>query len=110
VEGRDIGRREIVLGVAHQTGLDMESFTRQFQSAKAKNAVLEEGRLGKEKYGVTETPTVMLTEGSKLQHALAMPSIENGRIVAVGKLRCCGEGCYDAERSLFKQALGARGE
>ena len=83
----------------------MDHFTRLFNSDEARTAVLEEGRLGKEIYKVRGTPTVMLADGKKLRHPLAYPNIKNGKILSVGKLPCCGEGCYDATRALFEQAL-----
>jgi hypothetical protein len=47
----------------------------------------------------------MLANGKKLRHPIAYPTIENGEIRAVGKLTCCGEGCNEATRNLFEQAL-----
>jgi hypothetical protein len=61
--------------------------------------------LGKEIYKVRGTPTVMLADGKKLRRPLAYPNIENGKILSVGKLPCCGENCYEATRALFEQAL-----
>ena len=104
-EGRNIGSREVMLELAHETGLDLGHFRRLFNSGEARNAVLEEGRIGKEVYNVRSTPTVMLADGKKLRHSIAYPDIQNGKIVSVGKLPCCGEGCYDATRSLFEKAL-----
>jgi predicted DsbA family dithiol-disulfide isomerase len=104
-EGRNIGRQAVVLELAREAGLDMDHFTRMLKSDKARSAVLEEGRLGKERYRVRGTPTVMLADGKKLRHQLAYPNIENGKILSVGKLPCCGEGCYAATRALFDQAL-----
>lgn len=104
-EGRNIGRREVIWELAREAGLDMDHFTHLFNSDQPRSAVLEEGRLGKEVYKVRGTPTVMLADGKKLRHLLAYPKIENGEILAVGKLPCCGEGCYDATRALFEQAL-----
>jgi hypothetical protein len=104
-EGRNIGRSEVVLELAREAGLDMDHFSRMLNSGKARAAVLEEGRSGKEIYKVRGTPTVMLSDGKKLRHPMAYPNIENGKILSVGKLPCCGEGCYQATRALFEQAL-----
>ncbi len=104
-EGRNIGKRSVILELAHEAGLDMDHFTRLFNSGEASAAVLEEGRLGKEIYKVRGTPTVMLADGKKLRHPLAYPNIKNGKILSVGRLPCCSEGCYDATRALFEQAL-----
>mgnify|MGYP003575407568 CR=1 FL=1 len=104
-EGRNIGQRKVMLELAHEAGLDMDHFTRLFNSGEAHTAVVEEGRLGKESYGVRGTPTVMLADGKKLRHPIAYANIQNGKILSVGKLRCCGEECYEATRALFEQVL-----
>lgn len=104
-EGRNIGKREVMLELAHEANLDMEHFTRLFNSDQPRAAVLEEGKLGKEKFGVRGTPTVMLSDGTKLRHSLAYANIRNGKILSVGKVPCCGEGCYQATRELFEKAL-----
>ncbi len=104
-EGRNIGERTVILELAHEAGLDMDHFTRLFNSDEAHTAVLEEGRLGRESYSVRGTPTVMLADGKKLRHLIAYANIQNGKILSVGKLPCCGEGCYEATRALFEQTL-----
>ncbi|RIK31195.1 MAG: hypothetical protein DCC56_03125 [Anaerolineae bacterium] len=104
-EGRNIGKREVMLDLAHEANLDMEHFTRLFNSDQPRAAILEEGKLGKEKFGVRGTPTVMLSDGTKLRHSLAYANIRNGKILSVGKVPCCGEGCYQATRELFEKAL-----
>lgn len=104
-EGRNIGRREVMLDLAREANLDMDHFTRLFNSDEPRAAVLEEGRLGKEKFGVRGTPTIMLSDGTKLRHKMSYPNIKNGKIISVGKLPCCGEGCYEATRELFEKAL-----
>jgi hypothetical protein len=104
-EGRNIGRQEVILELGREAGLDVNHFSRMLKSGEARTAVLEEGRLGKEIYRVRGTPTVMLADGKKLRHPLAYPNIENGKIISVSKLPCCGEGCYEATRAMFEQAL-----
>jgi predicted DsbA family dithiol-disulfide isomerase len=104
-EGRNIGQPQVVWEIAREAGLDMDHFSRVVDSGVARAAVLEEGRLGKEVFKVRGTPTGMLPDGKKLRHPIAYPSIENGRIRSVGKLPCCGEGCYEITRAMFDQAL-----
>ena len=104
-EGRNIGKRTVIVELAHEAGLDMAQFTRLFTSGEARAAILEEGRLGKEIYNVRGTPTVMLADGKKLRHPIAYPNIQNGKILSVSKLSCCGEDCYEATRAFFEQAL-----
>lgn len=104
-EGRNIGNREVMFDLAREANLDLEHFTRLFNSDQPRAAVLAEGKLGKEKFGVRGTPTVMLSDGTKLRHKMSYPNIQNGKIISVGKLSCCGEGCYQATRELFEKAL-----
>jgi predicted DsbA family dithiol-disulfide isomerase len=105
VEGRNIGSRDVILELAQEAGLDMNHFTRLFNSGEARAAVLEEGRLGKEVYNVRGTPTVMLADGKKMRHPIAYARIQNGNVLSVGKLPCCGDDCYESTRGLFEQAL-----
>ena len=104
-EGRNIGRREVILDLAREAGLDMDHFTDLFNNGEARAAILEEGKLGKEKYAVRGTPTVMLNDGTKLKHPIAYAKIQQGKIQSVGRLPCSGEGCYEATRQLFGKAL-----
>ncbi len=103
-DGRNIGRREVMVELAQEAGLDIDRFARFFDNGQARAAVLEEGRLGKDRYGVRGTPTVMLSDGTKLRHPIAYPKIREGRILAVDRLPCCGEGCFEATRALFEKA------
>lgn len=104
-ESRNIGRREVMLELAREAGLDMGEFTRLFNSDAPRAAVLEEGRIGKEQYVVRGTPTLMMADGTKLRHPIAYAKIQDGRILSVGRLFCCGESCYSATRAFFTQAL-----
>ncbi len=105
-ERRNIGKREVMLELAREANLDMDHFTRLFNSDEPRAAVLAEGKLGKEQFGVRGTPTVMLSDGKKMRHKIAYPNFDGDKVVSVGKLPCCGEGCDDATRELFEKALG----
>jgi len=104
-EGRNIGKREVMLELAHEAGLDMSQFIYFFDSELTRAAVLEEGKIGKEKFGVRGTPTLMLSDGTKLRHPIAYPRIQDGKILSVGRLPCHGEACYNATRDFFTRAL-----
>ncbi len=107
-EGRNIGRREVLLEIAEEAGLDPRRLERAFQSGEAREAVLEECRLGKDRYRVRGTPTLMLSDGTRLRAPIAFPTIKERRVVAIKELPCCGEGCLDATRDLFERALQHR--
>jgi predicted DsbA family dithiol-disulfide isomerase len=68
-ESRNIGRREVVVDLAQEAGLDMGDFTRLFTSDAPRAAVLDEGRLAKEQYGVRGTPTLMLAAADWRTHS-----------------------------------------
>jgi predicted DsbA family dithiol-disulfide isomerase len=104
-EGRNIGRREVLLEIAEEAGLDARHFERAIKSGEAREVVLKECRSGKERYGVRGTPTLMLPDGTKLKHPIAFPTIKERKVVGVKPLPCCGEGCLDATRNLFEEAL-----
>ena len=105
-EGRNIGRREVLWEIAEEASLDDKRFERDFSSGEARPAVIEEARLGRERYQVRGTPTLMLTDGTKLRHPIAYPRMEDRTIVRVPELPCCGEACLDATRALIEQAIG----
>jgi hypothetical protein len=104
-EGRNIGKRETMLDLAREADLDMDQFNRYFNHGEAHDAVLEEGRLGKELYNVRGTPTIMLGDGTKLRHPMAYANIQDGKIISVGRLPCSGESCYQLTRELFEKTL-----
>lgn len=104
-EGRDIGQRSVMLELAREAGLDMEHFTRVFNTGDALAAVLEDGRLGKETLKVRGVPTIMLDDGTKLRHPIAYPRLQGGKIVSIAPLPCCGDGCYQSTREMFESAL-----
>ena len=106
-ESRNIGQPDVVREIAAEIGLDRERFDRDFSSGEARAAVLEEARLGRERYRVRGTPTLMLADGTRLRHLMAYPRMENDTIVSVGSLPCCGEGCLEATRAMIEQAAGA---
>jgi predicted DsbA family dithiol-disulfide isomerase len=104
-ESLDISTRAVLLAIASEASLDLPTFIRVFDSGVAREHILEEGRLGRERYGVRGTPTLMLADGTKLHHPIAEPRMRGRKIVAVGALPCHGAGCLDATRALFEQAL-----
>lgn len=104
-EGRNIGKREVMFDLAREADLDMDHFTRYFNNGVARAAILAEGKLGREKFSVRGTPTLMLNNGIKMRHPIAYAKIQEDKIVSVGNLPCNGEGCYAATRELFEKAL-----
>jgi predicted DsbA family dithiol-disulfide isomerase len=108
-ESRNIGRRDVLLTLAEEVGFDMQEFVRAFDSGVARVKVLEERRVGLEQYRVRGTPTLMLADGTRLRPPIAFPVMRERKVVAVGKLPCCGADCLDATRALVEQVLQARG-
>ncbi len=104
-EGRNIGRPEVLREIAEEAGLDGTRFEQDFASGEARPAVIEEAKLGRERYRVRGTPTLMLADGTKLRHPIAYPHMEERRVVGVAAPPCCGEGCLEATRAMIEQAL-----
>jgi predicted DsbA family dithiol-disulfide isomerase len=104
-ESRNIGRREVLLALAGEVGLDLPRFTRDLDGGAARPAMLEDLRVGREQYQVRGTPTLMLANGTKLRAPIAFPVMRERKVVAVGRLPCHGQGCLDATRALVEQAL-----
>lgn len=108
-ESRNIGRRETMLEIAAEAGLDMPRFGRAFAGEDARAAVLAEARIGRERYRVEGTPTTMLPDGTRLEHPLVEPRMEDRIVVGVAPLPCCGDGCLEATRAMFERALNSAG-
>jgi len=106
-EGRNIGRWAVLREIAEETGLDRDRFNRDVASGEAWPAVVEEARLGRERYRVRGTPTLMLADGTKLRLPIAYPRMEERKVVGVAALPCCGDGCLEATRGVIEQALPA---
>jgi predicted DsbA family dithiol-disulfide isomerase len=108
-ESQNIGRREVMLEIAREAGLEMSRFELDFADSSVRDEVLAEGRLGFDEYGVRGTPTLMLEDGTRLEHAFATAHFEDDRIASVKPLPCHGVGCLDITRTLVEQAVEAEG-
>jgi len=106
--GRNIGRKEVLLDVAREVGLDVAALARDLEGGAAREAVIAEATEGREKFRVRGTPTVTLADGTRLRLPIAFPVIRDGRVVGVGKLPCAGEECLAQTRALFERALRTR--
>lgn len=104
-ESRNIGRREVLLSIAHEAGLDLPHFTQLLDSEGSRAAVLADRQLGREQYGVRGTPTLMLPDGTRLHHPISFPLMRQRRVVGVRPLPCAGDDCLEATRGLFEEAL-----
>lgn len=104
-QGRNIGKRETMLDLASEAGLDLTVFARLMDSDESRTSVLAEARIGKEQFHVRGTPTLMLPNGRRLRHPMAFPRLRERRIVSVDRLPCYGQDCLDATRDLLEQAL-----
>jgi len=109
-EGRNIGRPEIVREIATEAGADLSRYDHDLSGPVARAAVLEDARIGREQYHVRGTPTLMLSDATRLRLPIAYPRIEAKRVVAISPLSCYGRGCDDAMRALFDRALHGSSE
>jgi predicted DsbA family dithiol-disulfide isomerase len=106
-QGRNIGSWAVLREIAEEAGLDRQRFDQDVAGGEARAAVMEEARLGRERYRVRGTPTLMLANGTKLRHPIAYPQMEDRKVVGVAALPCCGEGCLEATRQVIEKALQA---
>ncbi len=106
-QSRNIEKRQVLLELAEETKLDVQHFTQQLDSGIARHYILEEGQLGRDKYRVHGTPTIMLADGTKLRHPIAYPKMQGAIIQQVSPLPCHGEGCLELTRGFFEKALQA---
>lgn len=106
-EERNIGKETVLLEIAKEAGLDVDSFHKLLQSGQPREAVLAEAAEGREKYRVRGTPTLMLPDGSRLRPPIAAPEMHDRKVTGVRPLPCRGEECLDATRKLFEQAIQA---
>jgi predicted DsbA family dithiol-disulfide isomerase len=104
-EGRNIGRRDVLLELVQAVGLDVERVTADLDSGRPREAVLAEANLGQERYRVRGTPTLMLADGNKLRHPIAFARMRDEQVIGVMPLPCHGEECVQATRALFERAL-----
>ena len=106
-ESRNIGKRDVLFQLADEVGLDLDRFSRDFDSGRARDGVLADARAGQERYHVRGTPTLMLVDGSKLRAPIAFPRMRDERVIGVMPLPCHGDECLQATRDLFERALKA---
>ncbi len=104
-QSRNIEKREVLIEIAEEAGLEMKRFTQQFSNGEARQHILAEGQLGHDQFRVHGTPTIMLGDGTKLRHPIAYARIEGGKILQVAPLPCHGEGCLEITRGFFEKAL-----
>ena len=104
-ESRDIGRPDVLLEIAREAGLDVDQLSRDLERGEVRSAILEDARLGQERYRVRGTPTIMLGDGMKLRHPIAYPQMQGASIVGVSPLPCHGDACIAATRDFFERAL-----
>src|SRR5215217_4585810 len=106
-ESRNIGRWDVLREIAEEIGLDRPRFDQDAAGGQARSAVVEDARLGRERYLVRGTPTLMLADGTKLRQPIAYPRMEERKVVGVTALPCCGEGGLEATRAVVEQAVQA---
>ena len=104
-EGRNIGQPAVLMDIARAAGLDLARFGAAWDSGAARPAVLAEAALGRERYHVRGTPTLMLADGTRLNLPIAFPHLRDRRIVAMDPLPCVGAACDESIRALFERAL-----
>ncbi len=104
-EARNIGDPSVLSDIAEEAGLDVDAFRRRVDSGEARAAVLAEYELGRDRYRVRGTPTMMLPDGTRLRAPIAYPITQERQIVGVHPLPCSDEDCYRETRAMIDRAL-----
>lgn len=104
-ESRNIGNNGVLLDIVRDMGGDVAYVERALTGDAVREKVKQEFELARSRYGVRGTPTLMLPDGTRLEMPMATPRIAGGRIIGVRRQTCLGDGCRDATRALFEQAL-----
>jgi predicted DsbA family dithiol-disulfide isomerase len=104
-ESKNIGKPDVLLDLVGEIGGDVRHVERALKGHTVREQVIQEAELGRTRYGVRGTPTLMLADGTRLGMPMATPRIVGGHIVGVRELTCVGEQCREATRALFEQAL-----
>lgn len=107
-ESRNIGKPEVLLELVRELGGDAAHVTRAFADDAVRAAVEQEFALGRTRYGVRGTPTLMLDDGTRVELPIAFPRIARGRITGVRPQTCLGDDCRAATRALFERARDMR--
>ncbi len=95
----------MLLEIAREAGLDVDRLRWDLEREQPRSAILEDARLGQERYRVRGTPTLMLGDGTKLRHPIAYPRMQGASVVGVSSLPCHGDECIAATRDFFERAL-----
>ena len=66
-EGRTIGKRETMLDVGNEAGLDLASFSLMLDTDQGRKSILEEAKLGRDPFKVGGMPTLTLSDGTRLR-------------------------------------------
>ncbi len=103
-ESRNIGNNGVLLDIVRDMGGDGAYVERALTGDGVREKVKQEFELARSRYG-GGTPTLMLPDGTRLEMPMATPRIAGGRIIGVRRQTCLGDGCRDATRALFEQAL-----
>jgi len=104
-ESRNIGKPDVLLDLVRELGGDVARVQRALAGSVVRQQVQAEFELGRTRYGVRGTPTLMLEDGTRVHLPIAMPRIAGGRIVGVRPQTCLGESCRTATGELFERVL-----
>jgi len=105
----DISRRDVLVRLAGETGLNLIRFERDLNASGVAERVRAEYEEGAAFLAPQGSPSFVLPNGKQIFNpATADLTFEGDRVVAVGAMPCVGTGCDGEYRHLLDNALHAR--
>lgn len=102
----DISKREVLLQLAGEAGLDIPRFERDLDSGRAAEMVRSDYEEGSEFLDPRGSPSFVLPDNSQVYNpAVAKLKFERGQITGVSAMPCYGEDCRQQYRALFDRAV-----
>ena len=67
-----------------------------------RRAILKDARVGQERYWARGTPSILLSDGTMLRHAITYAHKRDSHVIGVMPLPCRGDECIESPQDLFE--------
>ena len=106
----NISRRDVLLQLAGESGLDMEWFERDLDGGQGMERVRAEYEEGSAFLNPRGSPSFLLPDNTQVFNpAAGKVTFKEGRVVGVGAMPCLGSDCDGHYRDLFERAAALGG-
>ncbi|MDP9382952.1 MAG: DsbA family protein [Chloroflexota bacterium] len=104
----NISRRDVLLQLAGEIGLDVRRFEQDLDAGRGKEAVRADYDEGSAFLDPRGSPSFVLPDNTQVFNpAAADITFRDGRVVAVGAMPCLGDDCDHVYRDLLNQAAAS---